>query len=60
MENNEMFKFLVPIILIIFGIFLKITKSENYLSVKKYWLYLLLGGIILFLMRLYTMLQYNG
>jgi uncharacterized membrane protein len=57
MENNEIIKFIVPIILIMVGVFLKITKNENYLSGKKYWLYLLLGGILLFLMRLYAILQ---
>jgi uncharacterized membrane protein len=58
MGNNEMFKFIAPFILIVFGTFLKITKNENYLSVKKYWLYLLLGGVILFLIRLYGTLHH--
>ena len=55
--STTIFNFLVPIVLIFWGIFLKISKNENYLSIKKYWLLFLLGGIFLFFARLYSHLH---
>ena len=57
MGKSEIVKFVVPILLIIFGVYLKINNNDNYLSCKKYWLYFLLGGIVLFLIRLYMALK---
>jgi len=58
MESDQILSFLVPIILISWGIFLKITKNGNYLSIRKYWLLFLLGGIFLLLARLYSELNH--
>ena len=55
--SNNIFAFLVPIVLVFWGIFLKISKNENYLSIEKYWLLFLLGGVFLFFARLYSFLN---
>ncbi|RKT00161.1 hypothetical protein C8C88_1979 [Flavobacterium sp. 123] len=56
--SDNILNFLVPVVLIVWGIFLKISKNENYLSLKRYWLFFLLGGIFLFFARLYTALHH--
>lgn len=50
--SNNIFDFLVPVVIIVWGVFLKISQNENFLSIKKYWLFFLLGGIFLFFTRL--------
>lgn len=49
MEHIRLF---IPLIGVAFGIFIKLTKNEQYASAKKYWLLLIIPGILLFIYRL--------
>ncbi|WP_156900398.1 hypothetical protein [Flavobacterium filum] len=57
METKEIIKLILPLLAIGFGIFIKITKNENYSSTKKYWLFIVIVGVLLFLFRLYKYLK---
>lgn len=57
METREVIKLLIPLLAIAFGIFIKVTKNENYTSTKKYWLFIVVVGIVLFLFRLFKYLK---
>lgn len=57
METREVIKLLIPLLAIAFGIFIKVTKNENYTSTKKYWLFIVIVGIVLFLFRLFKYLK---
>lgn len=57
METKEIIKLILPLLAIAFGIFIKITKNENYSSTKKYWLFIVIVGALLFLFRLYKYLK---
>ena len=57
METKEVIKLLIPLLAIAFGIFIKITKNENYTSTKKYWLFIVVVGAVLFLFRLFKYLK---
>lgn len=39
------------------GFVIKNSNNENYASVKKYWLFFVIAGILLFLFRLYKYLK---
>ncbi|RKS26248.1 hypothetical protein CLV94_1305 [Flavobacterium endophyticum] len=54
MNFREIIGFLVPIGLIIAGIFIKLSKREELASFKKKWVTFIILGILLFLLRLYT------
>lgn len=54
MSSREIIGFLVPIGLIIAGIFIKLSKREELASFKKKWITFVILGILLFLLRLYT------
>lgn len=49
----EVVKLLAPVILIIFGIVIKVSKSEQFSPMKKYWLFFLIIGVFLFAFKLY-------
>lgn len=57
METREVIKLLIPLLAIAFGIFIKVTKNENYTSTKKYWLFIVIVGIVLFLFRIFKYLK---
>ncbi len=57
MKTQEIISFLAPIIGISLGIFIKITKNDNYVSAKKYWLFLVIAGVLMFAFRLYKYLK---
>lgn len=57
METREAIKLLIPLLAIAFGIFIKVTKNENYTSTKKYWLFIVVVGVVLFLFRLFKYLK---
>jgi len=57
MEIRELMNLLIPLGAIVFGIFIKTTKNENYGSVKKYWLFLVIVGFLLFAFRLFKYLK---
>ena len=54
MNYNVILNFLAPIILIVFGVFLRTTTNTNYIYGKNRWKFFLIGGIILLLMRLFS------
>jgi len=54
MNFREVIGFLVPIGLIIAGIFIKLSKREELASFKKKWITFIILGILLLLLRLYT------
>lgn len=51
MEMTEFIKIIIPILGIVFGVFIKSSKNENFSTVKKYWWVFVLIGIILFVIR---------
>ena len=57
MQTGEIIKLLIPLLAIVFGIFIKVTKNENYTSTKKYWLFIVMVGVALFLFRLFKYLK---
>ncbi|WP_165607169.1 hypothetical protein [Flavobacterium psychrophilum] len=57
MKIQEIISLIAPLIGVSLGVFIKVTKSDNYVSAKKYWLFLVIGGVILFLFRLYKSLK---
>lgn len=53
MSFQEIYRLMVPILLIIAGIVIKISKNKEMVgSFKKYWYLLIIIGTILFLLRL--------
>jgi len=52
-----MIKLLIPILLIIVGIVIKVSKNEANKKLEKYWLIMVIGGVILFGFRLYQYLN---
>jgi len=57
METRELIKLLIPLLGIALGVFIKVTKNENYTSAKKYWLFIVIAGVLLFLFRLFKYLK---
>jgi energy-converting hydrogenase Eha subunit H len=53
----EEFRLFISIIPIIFGIILKVSNREDLKTSKKYWLFLIIAGILLFILRLYDLLK---
>ncbi len=53
METREIIKLFIPVLGIVFGVFIKMSKNESFLDTKKYWLLFVIGGIALFLFRLF-------
>lgn len=54
---KEIISLLAPLVGVSLGVFIKITTNENYVSAKKYWLFLVIGGVLLFMFRLYKHLK---
>lgn len=52
MKNLEIFRLLIPLLAILFGIVVKNSNKQQFNSVKKYWLYFVIGGTIMFFLRL--------
>lgn len=57
MELLEIVKLLIPLLGVIIGFYIKETKSKNFTSVKKYWIYLVIVCLLLFLFRLFRYLK---
>lgn len=57
METREIIKLLIPVLGIIFGVFIKVTKNESFFAAKKYWLLFIIGGVVLFLFRLFKYIK---
>jgi hypothetical protein len=54
---KEIISLLAPLVGVSLGVFIKITKNENYVSAKKYWLFLVIAGALMFAFRLYKYLK---
>jgi len=57
METRELIKLLIPLLGIALGVFIKVTKNENYTPAKKYWLFIVIAGVLLFSFRLFKYLK---
>ena len=57
MKTQEILSLIAPLVGISLGVFIKTTKNDNYVSVKKYWLFLVTAGTLMFLFRLYKYLK---
>lgn len=57
MERRELIKLLIPFLGIVLGVFIKLTKNKNYVSAKKYWLFIVIASILLFFFRLFKYLK---
>lgn len=57
MKTRELIKLLIPFLGIILGVFIKLTKNENYVSAKKYWLFIVIVSILSFFFRLFKYLK---
>ena len=57
MEFRDLIRLLIPIIGIVFGLILRTSNKEQFTSFKKYWLFFVIAGILLFAFRLYKYLK---
>ena len=57
METRELIKLLIPLLGVALGVFIKVTKNENYASAKKYWLIIVIVAALLFFFRLFKYLK---
>ena len=46
-------RLLIPLLLIVFGLVAKKSNKEQFTSVKKYWLFFVIGGAFMFVFRLF-------
>gem|GEM_PF-7134519 len=53
----EILRLCVPLISIAFGMILKSSNSYELKPLKKYWLFLIIAGSVLFILRLYAFLN---
>jgi len=57
MEVKEILRLLLPVVSIIVGFIIRKSNNPNLESVKKYWLFFIIVGALLFLFRLYKFLK---
>lgn len=57
MKMKEIISLIAPLIGVVLGIIIKFSKNENHTSAKKYWLFLVIAGVLLFSFRLYKYLK---
>ena len=58
MNTQDLFKFIVPVCLIIAGIMAKFSKNKETFGIfKQYWFVLVILGLILFFLRLFKYLN---
>jgi len=57
MEFREIFRLIAPLIGIAFGLILKTSDKEQFAIFKKYWLFFVIAGVIIFAFRLYKYLK---
>ncbi|MET3020439.1 hypothetical protein [Flavobacterium hydatis] len=58
MRIEEIVRLIIPLISIVMGFAIRNSKNENYNSMKKYWWFFVVIGMLLFSYRLYKFL-YN-
>lgn len=52
MEFRVILRLAVPLLAVLFGFIIRKSDKEQYQSYKKYWVYFVIGGILVFLYRL--------
>jgi hypothetical protein len=57
METKELIKIIIPLLGVAFGILIKVSKNQQYAVIKKYWLFFVIAGSLLFLFRVYKYLR---
>jgi hypothetical protein len=56
MKLSEILRLLSPVIVVIIGVVLKTSNKEQFLPFRKYWLFFIIGGSLMFLHRMYKLL----
>jgi hypothetical protein len=51
MDTKRLLGFLTPILLLFLGIMLKFSHNDGWSSYKKYWLYFIIGGALLLILK---------
>lgn len=49
----DLVRLFIPLMGVIFGFVIKNSNKEQFSSVKKYWLFFVIGGVFMFLYRLF-------
>ena len=57
MEFREILRLIIPLIGVIFGLTLRTSCEVQLLQFKKYWLFFVIAGVLIFIFRLYNYLK---
>jgi len=57
MEIKDLLRLLLPLATMILGFIIKKSNNDNFLAVKKYWLFFVIVGALLFFVRLYKYIK---
>jgi hypothetical protein len=57
MEFREILRLVTPLIGVLFGLVLRTSNKEQFTAFKKYWLFFVIAGVLLFAFRLYKHLK---
>jgi hypothetical protein len=52
MNINTLLGFLTPLILLFIGVMLKFSHNDGWSTYKKYWLYFIIGGLLLLILKI--------
>jgi hypothetical protein len=52
MNTNTFLGFLAPLSLIFMGIMAKFSHNDGWSSLKKYWLYFVIGGLLFLILKI--------
>ena len=53
----DIVRLLIPLLGIVFGVVIKNSNKEQFASIKKYWLLFVIGGVLMFVFRLFKCLN---
>lgn len=56
MEIEQIVRFILPLVSVVMGLAIRNSDKENYASIKKYWWFFVVIGVLLFSYRLYDFL----
>ena len=57
MEFREILRLVTPLIGVLFGLVLRTSNKEQFTAFKKYWLFFVIAGVLMFVFRLYKYLR---
>ena len=57
MEIEQIIRFILPLVSVVMGLAIRNSDKENYASIKKYWWFFVVIGVLLFSYRLYDFLN---